>query len=327
MVSAVSLFAGVGGFDLALERAGIEVTHTVEIDAHARGVLQHHWPNTTHLTDITKVGPHDLGTPHIVCGGFPCQSYSIAGNRRGMGGDERGQLWWDMHRVIADHKPRWVVGENVPGLLSSHGGDDFGAVVGSLVELGYSVAWRVLNSQHFGVAQRRRRVFIVAHLGGGTDPSEILFEPEGGSRDTAPRRPAGQDVAGTLGGGSGSRGWAADTERMTFIPDPYVMYQGGKYPGDTQKWRADDKALTSNTTNNNGESRPSLAVTSPVGVRRLLPVEAERLQGFPDGFTKHRHDPEKGTVEQADSARYRQMGNAVTVPVVEWIMRRIKEQT
>ena len=291
---AASLFAGIGGFDLAMERAGITTTHTVEINTRARDTLKHHWPNATHLENVTKVGPGDLGTPNIICGGFPCQSYSNAGHRRGMGGDERGQLWWDMHRAIRDHQPRWVVGENVPGLLSSHNGDDFGAIIGSLADIGYRVAWRVLDARYFGVAQRRRRVFIVGHLGDGADPREVLFEPESSSRDLEASHPTGTPVAALTANGVGASG-ADDNQAQAghLIPDVA-------------------RCLTSSNQRIDAETETFITST---GVRRLTPTECERLQGFPDGWTEG----------QADSTRYQQLGNAVCVPVVEWIMRRLTQ--
>ena len=120
-MNVVSLFAGVGGFDLAAESAGMTITGQVEIDPHARSVLERHWPDVPRWEDVHDVTAADLGTVDALVGGFPCQDYSVAGSRQGLAGD-RGALWWQFHRLIDECHPRWVVGENVPGLLSSAGG-------------------------------------------------------------------------------------------------------------------------------------------------------------------------------------------------------------
>jgi DNA (cytosine-5)-methyltransferase 1 len=226
-LTAVSLFAGVGGFDLAMQRNGIHVVAAVEIDDKARAVLARRFPDTRLFPDVTKVSAHDLRdagfVPNrgIITGGFPCQDLSVAGRRKGLAG-ERSGLFWHIIRLVDELHPRWIVLENVPGLLSSEGGRDMGIVLGALGECGYGVAYRVLDAQHFGVPQRRRRVFIVAGRGAGAadsaGPVQILLEPEGSAGNPAKGWTAGQEVAGTLGGGSGSRGWAADTDRMTFVP-------------------------------------------------------------------------------------------------------------
>lgn len=201
-----SLFAGIGGFDLAAERAGMTVVWQSEVDKHASRVLDHHWPHVKNLGDIH--GIEDAPVVDVLTGGFPCQSYSVAGSRGGLA-DDRGALWWEYHRLIAGLRPAWVVGENVPGLLSSRGGADFETILGSLTECGYGVAWAVLDAQYFGVAQRRRRVFIVGHSGGVPRP-EILALGEGVFGDSPPSREKGEGVASTLasrtrgGGGLGT---------------------------------------------------------------------------------------------------------------------------
>lgn len=202
-----SLFAGIGGVDLALERAGMRCAFQVEIDAACRSVLAKHWPDVPRYDDVRTVGRHNLPAVDVLAGGWPCQDFSVAGHRAGLGGQRSG-LWWEFRRLIAELAPRWVLAENVPGLFSSwtpvddppsgmgHGQrwevderNDFAAVVASLVELGYGVAWRVADAQHFGVPQRRRRIFLVGHRGEPwSAPASVLFEPESCSGDSAPRR-------------------------------------------------------------------------------------------------------------------------------------------
>jgi DNA (cytosine-5)-methyltransferase 1 len=184
-MKAVSLFAGVGGFDLALERAGVPVVASVEIDKHARGVLQQQFPNTTLLEDVKDVTGNQLrelgfdGSNGIIVGGFPCQDLSVAGKRAGLAGGRSG-LFWEICRILDETKTKWFVLENVPGLLSSNDGRDMGTVIQALVERGYGVAYRILDAQYFGVAQRRRRIFIVGCLGNnGSAPAEVLALIEG----------------------------------------------------------------------------------------------------------------------------------------------------
>jgi len=196
MMSFISLFAGIGGFDLGLERAGMVSAAQVEIDAHCQRVQVAHFPNAERYSDVRRVGRDNLPAADLICGGFPCQDVSVAGKREGLAG-ERSGLWFEFHRVLSECRPEWVVVENVPGLLSSNGGRDFAAILRGLVELGYGVCWRILDAQYFGVAQRRRRVFVVGHLGDGR-AAEVLFERESGPGDTAPSREAGQRTAYSL---------------------------------------------------------------------------------------------------------------------------------
>jgi DNA (cytosine-5)-methyltransferase 1 len=183
-MKAVSLFAGVGGFDLALQRNGVEVVASVEIDKHARKILEKQFPTTTHLEDVCNVTGKqlfELGFEQsgIIVGEFPCQDLSVAGKRAGLSGKRSG-LFYEVARILDETKAQNFILENVPGLLSSNKGADMGAVVGTLDELGYSVAWRVLDAQYFGVPQRRKRVFIVGNLGDDwRTPAQILGISQG----------------------------------------------------------------------------------------------------------------------------------------------------
>jgi len=184
-MNAVSLFAGVGGFDLALENNGVKVVAAVEIDANARGVLKHRFPNTKLFADVCEVTGKDLidagfePNSGVIVGGFPCQDLSVAGKRAGLEGARSG-LFWEIVRLLDETKAQNFILENVPGLLSSNNGKDMATVIGALDDLGYSIAWRVLDAQHFGVPQRRRRVFIVGHLGNDwRTPEQILAISEG----------------------------------------------------------------------------------------------------------------------------------------------------
>jgi DNA (cytosine-5)-methyltransferase 1 len=185
MTTAVSLFAGVGGFDLALQRNGVKVVASVEIDKKAQDVLRRHFPESTIFGDITGVTGEQLRAAGfepsngIITGGFPCQDLSVAGRRAGLEGSRSG-LFWEICRLLDETRAQNFILENVPGLLSSNGGKDMAVVIEALVERGYRIAWRVLDAQYWGVPQRRRRVFIVGCLGdSGGSPEEILAIAEG----------------------------------------------------------------------------------------------------------------------------------------------------
>ena len=193
MLTFGSLFAGIGGFDLGFEQAGMTCLWQVEIDNQCNEVLVHHWSNVERLEDIQNVGRHNLRSVDLICGGFPCQDLSVAGKREGLSG-ERSGLWFEFHRVLEELRPRWAIIENVPGLLSSNGGRDFAVVLRGLAELRYGITWRVLDAQYFGVAQRRRRAFLVGSLGDGRS-AEVLFESEGSAWDSPPSRETGQGIA------------------------------------------------------------------------------------------------------------------------------------
>lgn len=231
-----SLFSGIGGFDLAFERAGCEIAWQVEIDDKAGAVLQKHWPNGKRLSDVKEVGKANLEPVDIITGGFPCQDLSVAGKRKGLAG-ERSGLWFEFHRIVSELTPRWVVIENVPGLLSgcgcfscqvvgrivkaharirrrkggeacdmciagirmlrSHNGRNVTRIVQGLVQLGYCVSWRILDAQYSHLAQRRERVFIVGSLGDGRC-AEVLFESESVCWNPPPSREARERVAAPI---------------------------------------------------------------------------------------------------------------------------------
>lgn len=203
----VSLFAGVGGFDLGFEQAGMTCVGQVEIDKQASSVLAKHWPEVPRHDDVRTAKEWAdatglVGSVDLVCGGFPCQDVSVAGKRAGLAGSRTG-LFWDALDFATHVKARWIVLENVAGLFSSNNGHDFAAVIGALRDSGFHyVEWRVFDSQFYGVPQRRRRVYIVGCVG---DPSRfpLFVERESGSGDFAPGFESGKDSAGKVEGGVG----------------------------------------------------------------------------------------------------------------------------
>ena len=204
MRTAISLFAGVGGFDLALERNGVKVVASVEIDKKASAVLAKHFPHSTLFGDIQEVTGEQLiqagfnPVGGIITGGFPCQDLSVAGKRAGLAGKRSG-LFWEICRLLDETKAENFILENVVGLLSSNEGRDMATVIEALVERGYGIAWRVLDAQYFGVPQRRRRVFIVGCLGDdGRTPAQILSISEGRAGYLAKGEQTGKATAGKV---------------------------------------------------------------------------------------------------------------------------------
>jgi len=378
-MKAISLFTGAGGFDLGLDRAGIETVLQVECDPYCLRVLERHWPHVRRVTDVRAVGAGSEGPRgrreyrdaggfglraedgewwvepepvDLVYGGFPCQDLSVAGRRAGLGG-ERSGLWFEFHRVLRELRPRWALIENVPGLLSSDKGCDFGVILEGLGELWFDVAWAVLDAQHFGVPQRRRRVFIVAGpTRRGCEQVLSLCESCGGNPET--RRVTGERIADSLTVGAnqdsgfagepvealairtantGSNGWGTGTDDQAYMLDgangqavlanPLGAHHGRNDNDLDHDTYIPDVAYAIAAREAKGMSllESQTNYVAQHGVRRLTPLECERLQGFPGEWTRW----DALGNELADSHRYRMMGNAVCVPVAEYIGRRLME--
>lgn len=214
-----SVCSGIEAASVAWEPLGWQPSFLSEIEPFPSAVLAHHYPEVPNLGDFTTIGEEWNGSVDLICGGTPCQSFSVAGARAGMD-DPRGNLAIEFIRLVSRTRPRWVVWENVPGVLSSwsdaaeegYETNDFDTFLSLLGECGYGFAWSILDAQYFGVPQRRRRVFVVGHLGDWRPAAAVLFEREGLQRHSQPRREAGESVAATLKGGSGERGFNSDNE-------------------------------------------------------------------------------------------------------------------
>ncbi len=205
----LSVCSGIEAATVAWHHLGWEPAGFAEVEKFPAQVLAHHYPGVPNFGDLTKHDQWPLasGAVDLLVGGTPCQAFSVAGLRRGMD-DARGQLTLEFVRLAARLRPRWVVWENVPGVLSSGGGRDFGSFLGALGELGYGWAYRVLDAQYFGVAQRRRRVFVVGYLGDWRRAAAVLFERESVRRDSSPRGKAQQETS--FGARSGLASSSAD---------------------------------------------------------------------------------------------------------------------
>jgi DNA (cytosine-5)-methyltransferase 1 len=454
----LSVCSGIEAASVAWHPLGFTPVGFSEIEKFPCSVLAHHYPDVPNFGDMKKFEewPIEPETIDILVGGTPCQSFSIAGLRGGLE-DGRGNLALTYCRILDRLKPRWFVWENVPGVLSSNGGRDFGSILGAMAELGYGFAYRICDAQFYGVPQRRRRVFVVGYLGDWRRAAEVLFEPGCLRRHTTKGRKQKQNVAGTLGsrttagGGLGTdfdlagglqvahslRGEGFDasedgtgrgtpliaaaitsrpyadkaaeesklvtsfrtsgnygayetghvidalttgTDRTSHLlatstgDKSHCLNAGGMgrqdYETETMVVAIQERAISTNLNNGpdgigcrtdgkaytlearstiqavafsgrdrgddgrgygrepniTGQITETVDATKPprvagpaIGVRRLTPVECERLQGFPDDYTNviHRGKP------AADGPRYKAIGNSMAVPCMAWIGQRI----
>ncbi len=285
-----SLFSGIGGFDLGFEKAGLQCRWQVENDISCQVILEKHWPDVKRFGDIREITGKEMEPVDVICGGFPCQDLSVAGRRVGLSAARSG-LFYELLRIVSETRPRWFIIENVPGLLSSNQGRDMGAVIGSLAKLGYGIAWRVLDAQYFGVPQRRRRVFIAGHLGDIRSATEVLFESDECQVPVAKSRQKGDKVIDAI-----------DSRAKN------------------------DSVISRTLTDSRKTSMLDVIdyILTDKGIRIFTHLERERLQGFPDGWTLP-YCIDGLEVEITDTARYRLLGNAVAVPVAEWIGKRLKK--
>jgi len=298
-----SFFSGIGGFDLGFEQAGFEIVFQCEIDDFCIGVLERHWPHVLRRKDIREVNNDEIPYAEVWTAGFPCQDVSVArmGPRAGLKGKRSG-LFHEFARLIDEGRPRVVVIENVPGLLSSHGGRDFQIVIRTLAELGYCVGWRVFNSKDFGVPQYRKRVYLVGCYRDWRTVAEILFEPQRSTRNTKKKRQDGKEPVSPFKESFGD-------------PRKGPIVQGLAY------------CLYACSARHTGTDWSRTYVSYPEGrVRRLTPGECEEIQGFPMDWTRLEMDGGDTAEEEVDTLRYTCLGNAVTVPVAEWIARRIAKR-
>lgn len=388
----VSLFSGIEAASVAWGTLGWEPMCFCEVDPFPCAVLEQRFPGVPNLGDVREVDWHGFvkahGRPDVVVGGSPCQSFSVAGKREGLRGASG--LMWEFVRAVREVVPRWVVWENVPGALSSSRGEDFRCLLASLDELGYGLAWRVLDAQFFGVAQRRRRVYLVGCLGDPSGAVEVLFEPDGMSWGFGSSREKRAELAAAARGGAQGAGFAlkysagasagsaavcSDGSSPTLTADWHAVCQYGDVAGiltarsdgspctdrgpsivciadDTANAAVDEELCG---TLKCGGSPPSVAfaanqrgevrlqggdgsvagavtasrsgkqvsgVSDGCTVRRLTPLECERLQGFHDDWTRIAYRG-RTAEECPDGPRYKAIGNSMAVPVMAWIGRRI----
>ncbi len=356
MMTMGSLFDSIGGFPLAARRNGIATLWASEIEPFPIRVTKLRFPEMVHLGDITKLDGAKLPPVDIICGGSPCQDLSVAGARAGLAGSRSGLFMEQIRitkemrneelrrgRATQSVRPPYFIWENVPGAFSSGSekGKDFQVVLeetcriadgtifvprppsgrwepaGAILGAGFSLAWRVLDAQYWPqTPQRRRRIFLVADLGGTSAP-EILFEQGRLFGDTAESGAERQSPAVSAEGGPGTSSGvlAYINQREETInlggKGPGVLClndQGGERMGCTY-----DQTATFRSQTRGHEPLIFDPADPPRLIRRLTPLECERLQGFPDGWTE--------IPGASDSARYRALGNSIAIPCVEYLFR------
>jgi DNA (cytosine-5)-methyltransferase 1 len=240
----LSLCSGIEAATVAWHPLGWEAVAYSEIERFPSEVLAHHYPNTPNLGDMTKFKEWtNVSNVDLLVGGTPCQSFSVAGLRKGLD-DPRGNLMLTYLAIAKQYRPNWLVWENVPGVLSSNGGRDFGSFLGGLAECGYGFAYRVLDAQFFGVAQRRRRVFVVGHLGDWRAAAAVLFERHSLQGHPAPSREKRQSAAASAGSGASVGSLCARTGQSISVQD---AAQGHLMPAKPQWWDGGDLAATITT--------------------------------------------------------------------------------
>lgn len=369
----ISIFSGIEAATVAWKPLGWEAVAFAEIDKFPSAVLAARFPEVSNLGDVTKIDWRSYrGTVDVVVGGSPCQSFSVAGKREGLSGASA--LMWEYIRCVQDVMPKWLCWENVCGSLTVEKGRAFAQLLSTLHECGYGLAWRVLDAQFVRVpvwdgngriarwvgpvAQRRKRVYLVGHLG-DMRACEVLFESESLRWDNPSSREARKMFAGAAG-----RGFAHDSARVQLTAPRFVAHSAGfkfhqgsqsrsigykeeQAPTLTADWHnpavitqhGEDFARTLTMRHDSSpcvdrgsnvvfvETAENNGVTISDGtrwvVRRLTPLECERLQGFPDNWTRisWRGKPED---ECPDGPRYKAIGNSMAVPVMRWIGTRIE---
>lgn len=328
----LSVCSGIEAATVAWHHMGWKPVGFSEIEKFPSQVLAHHYPQVTNFGDMTKYKEWQIdGTVGLLVGGTPCQSFSIAGLRKGLS-DPRGNLALTYVGILDHFRPKWFIWENVQGVLSSGQGRDFAAFLTALGIIGYGWSYRVLDAQYFGVAQRRKRVFVVGHLGSWKPAAEVLFERESLCGDIKKgkrtREKTSTDVASSIvyeNHPSDSRvkemgdvcqtvtsSWGTGGGNIPFVQQnpQFVDTYNGQISGNIAATMTADMASPTHT---------GPKVMENMQVRRLIPIECERLQGFPDGYT----DIKPNNKETPDGHRYKALGNSMAVPVMRWIGERI----
>ena len=336
----LDLFAGIGGFRLGMESAGHECIGFCEIDKFARASYKaiHNTEGEIELHDITTVTDDEIraiGPVDVICGGFPCQAFSIAGARRGFE-DTRGPLFFEIARFASILKPKYLFLENVKGLLNHDKGNTFETILSALDGLGYDVEWQVLNSKNFGVPQNRERVFIIGHFRG--ERSRNVFPFGGKAENVDPGLKNEIKKYGTIQPNFNQSGIVYETDG---IAPTIRAYQGGNLEPKIRVKEATKRGYAEatigdsvnlshpNSKTRRGRVGKQIANTLLTGesqgvvepdfrIRKLTPRECWRLQGFPDWAF------DKAQEVNSNSQLYKQAGNSVTVNVIEAIAKELK---
>ena len=291
-ISVASFFSGIGGFEIGMEAAGFSTQFQCENSGFCNSVLSTRWPTVNRHGDINELDPRDIPSSSIWTGGFPCQDVSVARGGRGREGlkGKNSGLFYSFYELVEKQRPKVLFLENVLGLLNSHKGKDFHIILDLLTGLGYGVAWRILNTRYFGAPQSRTRVYILAWDGRPDLAAQSLFE------ETIPAHP--------------------ENARHGFLRSHKCRSTGAFVPEVAY-------CLAATSGRHTGTDWSRTYVSYYDRVRRLTPRECEGLQGFPTDWTKISADSDSSD-EEFNTMRYHALGNAVSVPAIYWIAKRIK---
>ncbi len=332
-MKAISLFAGVGAFELAMQENGIETVLSCEIDKYACQVLKKHFPKSEVFNDdVRKLKGSDIISKHgridIITAGFPCQTFSIAGKREGFRNATKGTLYFEVARLVDEIHPKYVFLENVRGLVSHDNGRTIGTIFESLHELGYDAEWQILNSRYFNVPQNRERIYIVGHLRNGSTrqifpirkSNKRVNNPQAKSKGIRPRfrgsipqkRRYDECIESMR---DGNRQLSTGIKIPSATKCGYEIAENGDsirishIGSDTGRGRVGKKCSQSLVTGGDMHTMTNNRI------RRLTPIECERLQSFPDNWTN--------VNGMSDTQRYKQMGNSITVNVLREMFKKI----
>jgi len=316
----LTLFSGVGGFDLALQRCGHEIVGACEIDGHARQIYERHFKGIPIYKDATKIKPEELPDFDGLAAGFPCQPFSSTGKRLGFE-ESRGTLFFEIARIAKQKRPRFLLLENVEGLLSHADGRTFAQILATLDEIGYDAEWQVLNSKYF-VPQNRDRIFIIAYLRETPRPKVFPL----GTGDQIPLGEGGQQEEPKI---KVLQNHDRDTNRIYSTEGiaRTLRASAGGLGAKTGIYAVMNPSFSSKTQNGRtikeeGEPMFTLTAQDRHGIydgkelRQLTPLECERLQDLPDNWTRGLND----------TWRYSCIGNAVTVSVIEFILKELAKK-
>ena len=346
MIRILELFGGIGGFAYGIEKAlgkeKYEIAGYYDNDKYATAVFNYNFSTKYEPTDIRQVDENDIPRHDLLCAGFPCQAFSIAGKRRGFE-DTRGTLFFEIARVLQAKKPPYFLLENVKGLLSHQEGKTFRIILQTLDELGYDLQWMVLNSKFFGVSQNRERVFIIGNLRGKPRPEILPFRENAGEvQEVSGEEIVSSAITTENAHAYGNTMTCGQTLAIARCLDAN-MWKGATPKEYFEKskrnivmimdYRSDEgfrirknrisPTLTSHSDSVGGVPIPMIFDMKLRRLRRLTPLECERLQGFPDNWTKYGYFVDKNEIRKiSDTQRYKMLGNAVTVNVIENLIKK-----
>ena len=296
------LFAGIGGFRVGLEAHGHECVGSCEIDKYARKIYGKNFGHEPEYKDVRDIDPKDIQDFDILCAGFPCQSFSIVGNRMGFE-DKRGNLFFEIIRLAKEKRPSILLLENVKGLLSHEKGETFRIMLQTLDECGYDVSWQLLNSRYF-VPQSRERVYIIANLRGSSGRKILPLGKVSKRNDKSRKELYAEDECSSTLTATYWKGYGGGRPMIKESKPVQMNYRANV--NSNMKERVQDRDETWTLTTNSND----FTITDGDRVRKLTPTECERLQGFADDWTKG----------ISDTQRWKCLGNAVTTNVVEYIV-------